>query len=157
MWDDQFQQALVAALAGRLVIALTGDKGLAQLKMQEANQFIMIARVSDGNEGLTVNDVTPDWIRCSRNQLSSLGVLPEHYVRLGTNVDDVLKCQTMLSRLHSLLVNSPRISVLGWILLSTAVVVPLCGISLLIIVAVRALARVPNLFDLLQLQIYRLG
>lgn len=64
VWDDQFQQALVAALAGRLVIALTGDKGLAQLKMQEANQFIMIARVSDGNEGLTVNDVTPDWIRC---------------------------------------------------------------------------------------------
>jgi hypothetical protein len=63
VWDDQFQQALVSALAGRLVIALTGDKGLAQLKMQEANQFIMIARVSDGNEGLTVNDVTPDWIR----------------------------------------------------------------------------------------------
>lgn len=63
VWDDQFQQALVAALAGRLVIALTGDKGLAQLKMSEANQFIQMARVSDGNEGLTVNDVTPDWIR----------------------------------------------------------------------------------------------
>jgi hypothetical protein len=63
VWDDQFQQALVAALAGRLTIALTGDKGLAQLKTQEANQFIMMARVSDGNEGLTINDVTPDWIR----------------------------------------------------------------------------------------------
>ena len=63
VWDDQFQQALVAALAGRLVISLTGDKGLAQLKMSEANQFIQMARVSDGNEGLTVNDVTPDWIR----------------------------------------------------------------------------------------------
>jgi hypothetical protein len=63
VWDDQFQQALVSALAGRLVISLTGDKGLAQLKMQEANQYIQMARVSDGNEGLTVNDVTPDWIR----------------------------------------------------------------------------------------------
>lgn len=63
VWDDQFQQALVAALAGRLVISLTGDKGLAQLKMSEANQYIQMARVSDGNEGLTVNDVTPDWIR----------------------------------------------------------------------------------------------
>lgn len=63
VWDDQFQQALVAALAGRLVIALTGDKGLAQLKTSEANQYITLARQGDGNEGLTVNDVTPDWIR----------------------------------------------------------------------------------------------
>ena len=63
VWDDQFQQCLVAALGARLVIALTGDKGLAQLKTQEANQFIMLARQGDGNEGLTINDVTPDWIR----------------------------------------------------------------------------------------------
>jgi hypothetical protein len=47
----------------RLVIALTGDKGLAQLKMQDANDSIVRARQLDGNEGLTVNDVTPDWIR----------------------------------------------------------------------------------------------
>jgi hypothetical protein len=63
VWDDQFQQALTAALAGRLVIALVGDKGLAQLKNQEANEYIKVARQGDGNEGLTVNDVTPDWIR----------------------------------------------------------------------------------------------
>jgi hypothetical protein len=63
VWDDAFQQALVAALAGRLVISLTGDKGLAQLKMGEANQYITLARQSDGNEGLTINDVTPDFIR----------------------------------------------------------------------------------------------
>jgi len=63
VWDDQFQQALVAALGGRLAIALTGDKGLAQMKIQEANQFITLARQTDGNEGLTINDVTPDWIR----------------------------------------------------------------------------------------------
>lgn len=63
IWDSQFQQALTAALGGRLAIALTGDKGLAQLKMQEANEFIKTARQGDGNEGLTINDVTPDFIR----------------------------------------------------------------------------------------------
>lgn len=61
--DDQFQQAWVAALAGRLVMALIGDKSLANLKINEANSFIAIARASDGNEGLTINNVTPDWIR----------------------------------------------------------------------------------------------
>jgi hypothetical protein len=63
VWDDQFQQAMVAALAARLVIALTGDKGLAQLQVQMANEFIKQARATDGNEGLTINDVTPDFIR----------------------------------------------------------------------------------------------
>ena len=101
----------------------------------------------DGNEGLTVNDVTPD-LSGPEESLIRPGNFTEHNVRLGTNAVDVLRCQTMLSRLHSLLVNSPRISMLGWILLSTAVVVPLCGISLLIIEVVRVLARVPNLFDL---------
>jgi hypothetical protein len=63
VWDDLFQHALVHALASRLVISLTGDKALAQLRMQDANQVISQARQMDGNEGLTVNDVTPDWIR----------------------------------------------------------------------------------------------
>lgn len=61
--DPQFQQAWVAALGGRLVMALTGDKTLANMQIQVANNFIMGARLSDGNEGLTINDVTPDWIR----------------------------------------------------------------------------------------------
>ena len=63
VWDDLFRHALTSALAARLVIALTGDKGLAQLQAENANRHIMSARVMDGNEGLTVNDVTPDWIR----------------------------------------------------------------------------------------------
>jgi hypothetical protein len=61
--DDQFLQAWVAALAGRIAIPLTGDKGLANMKIKEANDYISLARQGDGNEGLTVNDVTPDWIR----------------------------------------------------------------------------------------------
>ena len=61
--DPMFIQAWVAASAARLAIALTGDKSLANMKIQEANGFISLARQADGNEGLTINDVTPDWIR----------------------------------------------------------------------------------------------
>ena len=61
--DDNFVQAWVAALAGRLAIPLTGDKALANMKLGEANSYIQRARGVDGNEGLTINDVTPDWIR----------------------------------------------------------------------------------------------
>ncbi len=61
--DEQFVQAWVAALAARLAIPLNGDKAQANIKIQEANSFIQIARTGDGNEGLTINDVTPDWIR----------------------------------------------------------------------------------------------
>src|SRR5262249_9467657 len=51
LMDSQFQQAWVAALAGRLVFALIGDKQLANIKINEANSFIASARVGDGNEG----------------------------------------------------------------------------------------------------------
>ena len=61
--DQQFIQAWVAALAGRLAFALTGKTDLANLKIKEANEYVQIARAGDGNEGLTVNNITPDWIR----------------------------------------------------------------------------------------------
>lgn len=61
--DPNLIQAWVAGLAGRLAYQLTGDKALANMKIAEANAYIAEARKNDGNEGLTVNDVTPDWIR----------------------------------------------------------------------------------------------
>lgn len=61
--DDQLQEAWAMALAAKVVIHLTGDKKLANMRIKEANDTIQIARVGDGNEGLTVNDITPDWIR----------------------------------------------------------------------------------------------
>lgn len=61
--DEQFIEGWVELLGSRLAIALTGDKALANQKIQNANSAIQIARTGDGNEGLTVNDVTPDWIR----------------------------------------------------------------------------------------------
>jgi hypothetical protein len=61
--DGMFVQAWVSALAARLVFALTGGKEQANILVKQANNFIVLARQADGNEGLTVNDVTPDWIR----------------------------------------------------------------------------------------------
>ena len=63
LMDDQFQEAYVKILAAQVCMALAGDKKLANMKVQEANNIISLARQSDGNEGLTVNDVTPDWLR----------------------------------------------------------------------------------------------
>lgn len=61
--DDQLQEAWACHLSGRLAIALTGDKALANLRIKDANEIIQVARVGDGNEGLTINNVTPDFIR----------------------------------------------------------------------------------------------
>lgn len=61
--DPLFQEAWVSILGARLVMALVGDKQMANIKVQEANAAIVEARKADGNEGLTVNDITPDWIR----------------------------------------------------------------------------------------------
>ena len=61
--DDLFQDSWVKILAASLCMALTGDKKLANAAVQMANLSIEQARASDGNEGLTINDHTPDWIR----------------------------------------------------------------------------------------------
>lgn len=61
--DDLFKTAWYTALGARMVFKLTGDKTLANLKVAEANAHIQIARAGDGNEGLTINNITPDWIR----------------------------------------------------------------------------------------------
>lgn len=63
VWDDQFQEAYIRVLGAGACMALTGDLKKANALVQEANQMISLARVGDGNEGLTINDVTPDWIR----------------------------------------------------------------------------------------------
>lgn len=73
--DPQFLQAWVAGLAGRLVFQLTGDKTLANQKLSEANAFVASARIGDGNEGLTINDVVPDWIRIRGFDAIDPGVL----------------------------------------------------------------------------------
>lgn len=63
VWDPMFQDAFQQVLGARLAIILTGDKALANQAVSYANAKIIEARKVDGNEGLTINDVTPDWIR----------------------------------------------------------------------------------------------
>lgn len=61
--DPDFIEAWAFVLGGGICIALTGDKQLANMCIGAANRKIEEARKVDGNEGLTINDVTPDWIR----------------------------------------------------------------------------------------------
>jgi hypothetical protein len=61
--DTLFQTAWIKICGASMQMALRGDKSLANQLIQEANKAIETARAIDGNEGLTVNDVTPDWVR----------------------------------------------------------------------------------------------
>jgi hypothetical protein len=63
VFDDLFYSGFAHALGAQLVMALTGDKAMANASVALANDKISKARAIDGNEGLTLNDVTPDWIR----------------------------------------------------------------------------------------------
>jgi hypothetical protein len=61
--DPLFQDAWQHILAARLCFQLSGDKAAANIFIGLANTAIIEARKADGNEGITVNDVTPDFIR----------------------------------------------------------------------------------------------
>lgn len=65
--DVQFQDAWVAILAARLAFQLSGNISLANEQIQISNGLVMQARMTDGNEGITVNDVTPDFLRIRGN------------------------------------------------------------------------------------------
>jgi hypothetical protein len=62
VWDPLFTEAMVLALGGKLALALTTDKQIADMAFKKANERIMAARAADGNEGVTVMDHMPDWI-----------------------------------------------------------------------------------------------
>lgn len=63
VWDTLFQSALINLCASALAMALRGDRAMANDLIKEVNVAIELARSIDGNEGLTINDATPDWIR----------------------------------------------------------------------------------------------
>jgi hypothetical protein len=65
--DQFFQDAWAAILSARIVRQFTGDLNLANQQIGIANRLIAEARIADGNENLTVNDVTPDWLRTRGN------------------------------------------------------------------------------------------
>lgn len=61
--DTLFQSAWTSLIGATICVPLTGNIGFANNLIQQANRSIEAARNVDGNEGLTVNDITPDWIR----------------------------------------------------------------------------------------------
>jgi hypothetical protein len=63
VWDTLFQSALINVVAGQLAMSLKSDRNFANDLIKQTNDAIVIARSIDGNEGLTINDVTPDFIR----------------------------------------------------------------------------------------------
>jgi len=66
--DSLFQTAWINLIASAMMMALkenSRDKANSLIKL--VNEKIMEARVADGNEGLVINDVTPDFIRIRGN------------------------------------------------------------------------------------------
>lgn len=63
MFDSEFVIALINGVAANIVIPLTGSLQLRNALLQEANGYIAQTRAVDGNEGLTVQDTYPDWLR----------------------------------------------------------------------------------------------
>lgn len=63
LWDAAFQTAMVLALASNICFAVSGSKEAKRFATQQAAAAIERARARDGNEGLTINDHIPDWLR----------------------------------------------------------------------------------------------
>jgi hypothetical protein len=62
-FSADFVSAFSKVLASRICLQLTGDKTLKQVLIKDANQALIEAQVSNGNEGLTIIDSIPDWMR----------------------------------------------------------------------------------------------
>lgn len=63
LWDSEFTQAFVSTLAAFFVNPLNRNAQLASECSSVAKALIMAARISDGNEGPSTVDHTPDWIQ----------------------------------------------------------------------------------------------
>lgn len=75
LWDAMSLDALANGLAAKLAIPLTGDKQLAKAMIEQVGAIITDAKAKDGNEGLSIQNHTPDWIRV-RGYLSDYGYYP---------------------------------------------------------------------------------
>lgn len=63
LWDDEFAEAMVYALAAQLVGALIGDKQMDKALYEKAIQAATTARAVDANEQPVSPNHTPDWIK----------------------------------------------------------------------------------------------
>jgi hypothetical protein len=63
LFSPEFIRAFALYLGHMIAIPLTGDKQLAKGLFDESTQLIRDAAASNQNEGLTVNESIPDWMR----------------------------------------------------------------------------------------------
>jgi hypothetical protein len=63
LFDSNFVDAFAHVLASRMCPSLTGDKQLALQLMKTAEEYVAVAKITDGDEGTLQQDVTPDWIK----------------------------------------------------------------------------------------------
>jgi hypothetical protein len=62
MFEDDFAQALVSAMAAKMCMAITGNVNMRAGFIESAQMAITNARVTDGNEAIPTLDHTPDWM-----------------------------------------------------------------------------------------------
>ena len=70
-FDSLFENAMSAGLAAAICFSITGDKGLRDRLTKDANEMVIQAREADGNEGMTVIDYVPDFIRGREGAMSA--------------------------------------------------------------------------------------
>ena len=63
LWDDLFIELVAAILAKKCCIQLTGNENRFKSLDGLVNELTMQARMKDANEGLTVHEIMPDWLR----------------------------------------------------------------------------------------------
>lgn len=63
LYDPQFVRAMANYLGSLLALPTTGDKALWRQAFDVADRTTRAARVTNGNEGITVIDNIPDWMR----------------------------------------------------------------------------------------------
>lgn len=63
IFDEEFVTAFANYLAHKISLPLSGDKALAKMAYELARRTCQEAAASNGNEGLTIIDNVPDWIR----------------------------------------------------------------------------------------------
>jgi hypothetical protein len=61
-WDPRFVEALSLVLASRICFSITGDRALQESLAKQALMAIQTAKVDNANEGITVHEITPDWL-----------------------------------------------------------------------------------------------
>ena len=63
LFDSEFDVAFATTLAAYISFTLTGDKALRKELFADAQGLLSIAHAHNANEGITVIDTAPDWMR----------------------------------------------------------------------------------------------